>query len=343
MTFTWPWALLGLVAVPALGVAWARLRSARQARRAALARQGLVSRDMRPADGRPGGARLALVGPLLVLAALGVLVVALARPVAAVAEPRREGTVVLAFDVSTSMAATDVRPSRLGAAQAAAKRFVAQQPASVRIGVVAFGGSGIVTQRPTTDRTDVVAAIDRLRADGQTSLGGGMLAALGAIAGRPVVLPPDPESGAGTGTQPGPGTTEPGVGYYGGTAIVLLTDGENTGGPDPQQVADLTSTAGVRIDPIGLGTPQGTVLQIDGFSVATALDEQTLRQIATTTGGTYRSAADAASLGAVYDSIELAWHVRTVPHEVTSLAAGLGALLLLAGVGTTLVREGRVI
>ncbi|EWT04500.1 hypothetical protein N864_12115, partial [Intrasporangium chromatireducens Q5-1] len=151
-------------------------------------------------------------------------------------------------------------------------------------------------------------------------------------------------SGGGSGgVSGGQAPSETPVGYYGGTAVVLLTDGEDTGGPDPREVADLASTAGVRVDPIGLGTPQGTVLQVDGFSVATALDEPALRQIAKTTGGTYWSAADAGSLAAVYDSIELAWHVRTVPHEVTSLVAGLAALLLLAGVATTVVREGRVV
>jgi Ca-activated chloride channel family protein len=348
MTFTWPWALLALVAVPVLWLALRRLRRARTARQEALARQGLVLAD----SGR-GGRHLGLLGPSLVLTALALLVVALARPVAAVAEPRREGTVILAFDVSTSMAATDLQPTRLAVAQAAARRFVEQQPASVRVGVVAFGATGVVAQRPTTDRTDVVAAIDRLRPEGQTSLGGGLLAALGAIAGHPVALPTDPAGspggsarvrggvsggGAGGGSQP-----ETSLGYYGGTAIVLLTDGEDTGGPDPLGAADLASTAGVRVDPVGLGTPQGTVLQIDGFAVATALDEQALRRIATITGGTYRSANDAASLAAVYDSIELAWHVRVVPHEVTYLVADLAALLLLAGVGTSVAREGRVI
>ncbi|EWT01764.1 hypothetical protein N864_20665, partial [Intrasporangium chromatireducens Q5-1] len=153
----------------------------RDGRRAALARQGLVL-------AASGGRRWGWLGPALVLGALALLVVALARPVASVAEPHREGTVILAFDVSTSMAATDVRPTRLGASQAAARRFVERQPAGVRIGVVAFGGTGVVTQRPTTDRGDVLAAIDRLRAEGQTSLGGGLLAALGAIAGHPVAL-----------------------------------------------------------------------------------------------------------------------------------------------------------
>ncbi len=125
-----------------------------------------------------------IVAPVLLLAALAVLIVALSRPVAAVAQPNREGTVVLAFDVSGSMAADDVRPTRLEAAKAAARGFVEQQPASVRIGVVAFGGTAIVTARPTDDRAAVLAAVNRLQPQGDTSLGEGILGSLSAIAGR---------------------------------------------------------------------------------------------------------------------------------------------------------------
>jgi Ca-activated chloride channel family protein len=242
--------------------------------------------------------------------------------------------VILAFDVSTSMAATDLKPTRLEAAKAAARAFVEKQPTSVRLGVVAFGGTGLVTERPTEDRAAVLAAVNRLHPQGDTSLGGGMLGALSAIAGKPITKLADAESG----TQ-----EESGIGYYGGTAIVLLTDGENTTGPDPRQVADLASAAGVRIEPIGLGTPAGAVLEVDGFSIATALDATTLKAIADTTGGTYREADDAASLAAVYDSIELNWTMRTIPHEVTSLVAALAALLLAAGATIAVLRQGRVV
>jgi Ca-activated chloride channel family protein len=327
MTLTWPWALLGLLVLPPLLVAYRRLLAQREQRRLDLAAQGLV------AVGAPRRDRWRHVGPALLVAALALMLVSLTRPVAAVAEPRREGTVVLAFDVSTSMAATDLAPTRLDAAKAAARTFVERQPSTVRLGVVAFGGTGIVAQRPTDDRAAVLAAIARLRPQGETSLGDGILASLSAIAGRPVKAG-DAEQGSTDGSD---------IGFYGGTAVVLLTDGENTGGSDPAEIADLASAAGVRIEPIGLGSTAGTVLQVDGFSVATKLDETGLRRIAETTGGTYRQASDAASLAAVYDAVEPTWTVRSVPREVTSLVAAAAALLLLAGAVVTVLRQGRVV
>ena len=327
MTLTWPWALLGLLLVPVIVMGFRRLLRRQEERRGELARQGLVV-SVPPRD------RWARLAPALLVAALVVLVVAMTRPVAAVAEPHREGTVVLAFDVSTSMSATDIKPTRLEAAKAAARQFIDKQPPSVRLGVVAFGGTGLVTERPTTDKATVLAAVNRLDAQGETSLGGGLLGALSAIAGRPITKVDTSESGS---------DQESDIGYYGGTSIILLTDGENTTGPDPRDVADLTSAAGVRIEPIGLGTPEGAVLQVDGFSIATALDKAALEDIAKATGGTYREADDAASLAKIYDSIELNWTMRTVPHEVTSLVAALAALLLAAGATISVLRQGRVV
>ena len=327
MTLTWPWALLGLLLVPVVVTGFRRLLRRQEERRGELARQGLVVSV-------PQRDRWARLAPALLVAALVVLVVAMTRPVAAVAEPRREGTVVLAFDVSTSMSATDIKPTRLEAAKAAARQFIDKQPPSVRLGVDAFGGTGLVTESPTTAKSAVLAAVNRLDAQGETSLGGGLLGALSAIAGRPVTKVATSESGS---------NEESDIGYYGGTSIVLLTDGENTTGPDPRDVAELTSAAGVRIEPIGLGTPEGAVLQVDGFSIATALDKALLQDIADATGGTYREAGDAASLAKIYDSIELNWTMRTVPHEVTSLVAALAGLLLAAGATISVLRQGRVV
>lgn len=328
MTLLWPWALLGLLALPVLAAAYRRLLAAQRERREALARQGLVVTN------RAGRIRLRHLAPVLLVTSLALMVLALTRPVASIAEPRREGTLVLAFDVSTSMSAKDVKPTRLDAAKVAARSFVEKQPANVKLGVVAFGGTGVITQRPTTDKAAVLAAVNRLRPQGETSLGGGILGSLSAIAGKPIQAPGDAESGN-QGETP--------MGYYSGTAIVLLTDGENTSGPDPADLADLASSAGVRIDPIGLGSPEGTVLQVDGFSIATALDDESLKEIAETTGGTYREAADAESLARVYDSIELNWTVRTTPREVTSVVAALATLMLLLGAVVAVLRQGRVV
>jgi Ca-activated chloride channel family protein len=331
MTFSSPWMLVALAAVPALIVGYRRMLRGQAQRRADLAALGLVT----PTPTRPERARH--VVPVLFVAAFTLMLLALARPVASVAEPRREGTVILAFDVSTSMAAKDTKntaSTRLEDAKAAARGFVDKQPSSIRMGVVAFGGSGLVVQQPTTDKNEVLSAINRLAPQGDTAIGRGILTSLGAIAGKAIAAPTDTEGG---------NPDETPIGYYGGTAIVMLTDGENTVEPDPLELADLVSAAGVRIYPIGLGSTSGTVLEVEGFSIATALDEDTLKQIARTTGGTYYSAADTGALAQVYDSIELTWTSRTVPHEVTSLVAALATLLLLVGAGLSVLRSGRVI
>jgi Ca-activated chloride channel homolog len=331
MTFTWPGMLFALAVVPVLVVGYRRMLRGQASRRADLATLGLIT----PTSTRPARARH--LAPLLLGAALTLMLLALARPVASVAEPRREGTVILAFDVSTSMGAKDTKdtaPTRLEGAKAVARGLVDRAPSSVRVGVVAFGGSGLVTQQPTTDKGEVISAINRLAPQGNTSIGLGILTSLGAIAGKVITVPGDSEGG---------NPSETPIGYYGGTAIIMLTDGESTDGPDPLELADLASTAGVRIYPIGLGTTTGSVLEVDGFSIATALHEDVLKQIAHTTGGAYYSAADASRLAQVYDSIELTWTSRTVPHEVTSLVAALASLLLLAGAGLAVLRSGRVI
>ena len=335
MTFVWPWMVAAaLVTAPSLLVGYRRMLRGQAQRRADLAALGLVT----PAPTRPDRARH--VVPVLLGVALTLILLALARPVASVVEPRREGTVILAFDVSTSMAARDARataPTRLEHAKAAVRGFIDKQPSSIRTGVVAFGDSALVVQQPTTDKNKVLSAVNRLTPQGNTAIGRGILTSLGAIAGKVITAPSETAD-----TERGSSGETP-IGYYGGTAIVLLTDGENTGEPDPLELADLASAAGVRIFPIGLGSAGGSVLQVDGFSISTALHEDTLKKIAQTTGGTYHPAADASALARVYDSIELTWTSRTVPREVTSLVAALATLLLLAGAGLSVLRSGRVI
>lgn len=328
MTFEWPMLLLSLVAVPLLVIAYRAQQRRRDERRAHLAAEGLVA----SAAGRPD--RWRHVAPLLLLTALTLLLASLARPSATVAEPRREGTVILAFDVSTSMAAKDLAPTRLDAAKAAARTFVAKQPASIRLGVVAFGDSAVISQQPTNDRNEVLAAIDRLAPQGGTALGRGIVSAISAIAGKPISVDETGQDGTAGGDD---------IGYYGSAAVVLLSDGENTTEPDPLVLAELASTAGVRIFPIGLGSPRGTVLEVDGFQISTRLDEATLKQIADTTDGTYYAASDTAALGKVYSSINLTWTARTERREITSWFAAAAAVLLLLGAGVSVVRSGRVV
>jgi Ca-activated chloride channel family protein len=328
MTFIWPWMLLSLLLVPLLVREYRRLVRRRADRRAELAAVGLV------APRAVSSGRRRYVPPVLFLAALTLLLIGLARPEATVAEARREGTVVLAFDVSGSMAATDMTPSRIEAAKAAARTFVRRQPSTIRIGVVAFGDSGLITQQATTDRATVLAAIDRLTPQGGTALGRGIQTSLSLIAGKTVQLNDDNGSIEANGQD---------LGYHGSAAVILLSDGENTSGPDPLEVAQVASTAGVRVYPIGLGSPQGTVMEIDGFQVATALDEPLLRRIASTTDGEYFPAADQQALAKVYRSIDPLWTVHARWIEVTGLFAVAAALLLLSGVGLSFAWFGRVI
>lgn len=335
ISFAWPWLLTTLLAVPVLVVSYRRLLRQRAARRARLAELGLVVGGAAGSSTSTTTGRRRHVAPILFLGALTLLLVGLARPQASVAQPRREGTVVLTFDTSGSMAATDLAPSRMEAAKAAARTFVDRQPAQIRIGVVSFGDNGLITQQPTTDRVAVRAAIDRLTPGGGTAIGRGIQSALSAIVGKPVLL----EEGSGGSVEP----QGPDLGYSRSAAVVLLSDGENTTDPQPGPLADLASIAGVRIYPIGLGTAAGTVLEVDGFQVATALDEATLQRIAEVTDGRYFTAADEQSLQQVYSSIDLRWTVVSTPIEVTGLFAGAAALVLLLGAGLSWRWYGRVI
>lgn len=332
MTVEWPWLLLGLLVVPLAVWRYRRLLRVRAARRAELAALGLVA----PAATASGWRRH--LPPALFLVALALLLTALARPAAVVPQPHREGTVILAFDVSASMAADDIAPTRMEAAKAAARTFVQRQPPAVRVGLVAFGGTGLVGQEPTSDRNRVLAAIDRLQPDGGTSLGRGLQSSLSAIVGQPVLLAQPTD-----GTAPGVEPQGPDLGYHGSGAIVLFSDGENTSDPDPLEVAELASSAGVRVYPIGFGRPEGSVLEIDGFQVATALDEPMLREIAARTDGQYFTASDERSLAGVYDAVQLAWTVRTEPIELTAVLAAVAGLLILVGIGLSITWFGRAV
>jgi Ca-activated chloride channel family protein len=260
---------------------------------------------------------------------------AFGRPELSVGLPHMEGTVILAFDVSNSMRAEDLEPTRIDAAKSAARAFVERQPDSVEIGVVAFSDGGLVTQPPTTAKADVLAAIDRLSPLGATSLGQGLFTAINAIAGDPIAVDPAALSTSDLESLD--------IGYYGHGAIVLLSDGENTSDPDPLAIAELASVAGVRVYPIGVGSSQGTVVDLDGFSVATALDEAVLTEIAEGTGGTYFRAEDASALAEVYDSIDLRLTTEAERTEVTAAVTGASIVLLVLGAALSLVWFGRLV
>ena len=258
--------------------------------------------------------------PLLFLTALALLLLAVARPQATVPVPKATGTVILAFDVSNSMAAEDIAPSRLAAAQAAAVEFVRAQPSTVDIGVVAFGQGAQTTQLPTAEHEAAIAAINRLNVAGGTSLGQAILGSLTVIVGKSVGLP-DPT-----------GTTPPAdLGYWGSATIVLLSDGEDTGGPDAVAAAELAAAAGVHIETIGVGTVEGATIEVDGYQVSTALNEELLTEVAETTSGSYHRAENAQALGAVYKSLDLRIHTENESIELTGAAVLVAVLLLTAG------------
>jgi Ca-activated chloride channel homolog len=324
-----PWMLLWLACVPTLVLTygWAlRLRAQRSAR---LASEGLVQTA---ASQRVRSQRH--IPFALFAAALALVCFALARPTVSVALPERQGTVILAFDVSNSMRADDLEPSRIEAAKQAAMAFVERQPRTIRIGVVTFGDGGVTALRPSKVKADVLAAIKRLSVGGGTSLGQGLYTSLAAIAGKPLTID---ESAL----ERDDGAVD--IGFFGSSAIVLLSDGENTSRLNPLRLAEVASTAGVRIHAIGVGTEEGTVVEIEGFSIATALDEGLLMKIAEVTDGTYEQASDAAVLNRIYESIDLELKRVDERREVTALFAAASGLLLALGSVLSIAWFGRVI
>ncbi len=336
MSFIWPPMLVLLLAIP-VGVALYVVRERRRrARLMALGDLTIASTAGRP---RPSAVRRRLPAALVV-AGLTVLVLAMARPQSVVSVPRFEGTVILSFDVSGSMAATDVEPSRMEAAKTAARTFVAGQPPSILIGVVAFSDSGFSMLVPTEDETQVLAAIDRLGPERGTSIARGIMSSLTAIG----AADQDPEAGYYTSRSPDPAPLPPVVpaGTSVPAAIVLLTDGENTVSPDPLEAAQAAADRGVRIFTVGIGTEAGTTLDVEGFQVHSRLDEPVLQAMSEMTGGAYVRVADPAELTAIYDEIETRFVTRAEEMEVTSLFAGAGVLILMAGAIAGFVWLGRL-
>ena len=318
MTFLEPYVLVA--AVPVTACAIAGYVTLQRRRTAALTAAGFPE---------PRTLRRHLPYALL-LAALPILLVGLARPEAELAVPRVAGTVLLAFDVSNSMAADDVAPSRLAAAQAAAKGFVEEQPDSVDVGVLLFGDQALLTQAPTDDHAAALAAIGRLKPGGGTSLGEAILVALGTVTGKQVSLP--------AGGEPAPQ-----LGYWPSATIVVFSDGQNTGGPDAAAAAELAAAAGVRIQAVGVGTAQGATVEVDGYQLGTALDEALLTTVAQVTGGAYQQSGDAQALADTTKSIDLRLTTKKEPVELTAPFAGAGLLLLLAGAWAGLRRHGRIV
>jgi Ca-activated chloride channel family protein len=328
-------ALLAVGLLVAAGLAWAAVAVARR-RAAALASAGVTAAS----PGQGPGRRARLGGVWFTIAGVAVLAIALAGPAASVPVSHASGTVILAMDVSGSMAATDVAPSRLAAAKQAALSFINAQPASVDIGVVAFQQGGLEAALPAADHSTAAAAVRRLKAGGGTSLGDAILASLSAITHKTVAF--------------GRGGSAPDIGFWPSATIVLFSDGQDeagatdgggAGGPDTSAdaAASVAQKAGVHIDTVGVGTTAGTTVEVDGYHLFTALDVATLRSISQASGGTYHPASDASELNGIASSIDLRLTVTNEPLPLAGAFIALALALLAAGAVLTVIRSGRVV
>lgn len=317
MSFIWPEMLLTLLLVPVAVFLFWLARRKREEDFLRLGTLGIVGkadqRQLRRAQSIPR---------LIFLSGIAILLFSTARPEMVLSLPRIEGTVILAFDVSASMAAEDFEPTRMDAAKTAAKSFVLGQPESVQIGIVSFSEGGLIVQTPTDDRDAILATIDRLVPQSGTSIGQGILMSLTALG--------DPEPVE-------RGVFAPGV-------ILMLTDGENISPrPDPLEAAQFAIERGVRIYTVGVGSPDGITMNIDGFQIFTSLNEDALKEIAQLTEGEYFNAETEEDLTSIYENVELQFVANPKKTEVTSLLAGISMIVLMIGAGLSLIWFGRIV
>jgi Ca-activated chloride channel homolog len=320
MSFIWPLMLFSLMLLPILAMAYLLLQ---RRRRRIAARYSSMGFNLQ-SGGRTLGFRRH-VPAILFLVAISILLVALARPQSDILIPRLEGTIILAFDVSNSMGADDIEPTRLEVAKTTAREFVEAQPSTIEIGVVTFSEGGFSTQSPTNNRDEVLRAIDRLALQRGTSVARGIEAGLNIILadeeGESLTL--------GERSDTEPMTFPPGT--FDSSVIVLLSDGENTSDPDPLEMAQEAANLGVRVHAVGIGTREGAVLNLDGFTVRSHLEEETLQQIAQLTGGFYQAAPSEDELRVIYENLTPEIVVESEKMEVTSIFAGVGVLVMLLG------------
>lgn len=340
MMFLWPDILLMLLAVPAL-VGLYVITEDRQ-RNAALKYGGLRTGGLRSRIGRH-------VTPLMFLLGLVGLIMGAARPVSLISLPSQQKTVILAMDVSGSMDATDISPTRLAASQQAAREFIDAQPPGVRIGIVSFAGTASLVQSVTANRAEALSAIDRFYLQPATAIGSGILVSLQAIFPgvrfdldssdpRPGTSGTDAEQGARKHTATA-GTSGSGA----SAAIILLTDGQTNSGPDPVRSARMAAERGVRIFTVGVGTEAGEIVGGEGWYAHVRLDEKALRSIAETTGGEYFQAESANELKKVYRALNERLVMEKERIEIAALFLGVASIVLVVSALLALTRFGRVL
>jgi Ca-activated chloride channel family protein len=344
--FLWPEMLWLLAAVPVMVAGYVALL--RRRKKAALRYASLTI--VKEALGTGQSVRRH-VPPLLLLLALTALLVAIARPVAVVTLPSQHETVILAMDVSGSMRATDVKPNRLAASQAAAKAFIAEQPQTTRIGVVSFAATASLVQTPTRNREDIIASIDRFQPQRGTAIGSGIIVSLATLfpdAGidvssllygrnawrsRALDQAREPEKKEFKPVPPG---------SYNAAAIILLTDGQRTTGPDSLEAAKMAADRGVRVFTVGVGTKEGETIGFEGWSMRVRLDEETLKQIANLTHGEYFHAGTATDLVKVYKTLNSRLVLEQKEIEITALWSAAAAVTVLLAAALSLLWFNRI-
>lgn len=349
MTFLWPTMLWLGVLIPVVVAAYVLMQRRRKKQALRYARLALV----RNAQGAAPRLRRHLP-PVLMLVALALMIVAIARPASVISLPYQYETVILAIDASGSMRAADVAPTRIAAARAAARNFIAAQPRDTRIGVVAFAATASVVQTPTLNRDDILAALDRIQLQKGTAIGSAILVSLKLI--FPDVefdlrsANPRPggarEAQRGASLDPAPGgkaAEKPPPGSFKSAAIVLLSDGQTTAGPDPFESAKMASERGVRVFTVGVGTLAGEVLGAEGWSMRVRLDEEALKNIAATTKAEYFHAETATDLTSIYQALTARLVFEKRATEITALFAAAAAALALLSALLSLLWFNRIL
>jgi len=334
VSFQWPELLWFLAVLPLLALFYAWLQRRRKRLALKYANLSLV----REAMARGAGWRRH-VPPVLLLVAIALMIVATARPEGEMLLPTRQETVILAIDVSGSMKATDVLPTRLAAAQEAARAFVNDLPRTTKVGIVAFAGTASLVQPPTNAKEDLLAAIDRFQLQRGTAVGSGILVSLKTIVPdvefdlRSQNPRPKPDGARPLGSdstkerKAPPPPVEPGT--HETAVIVLLTDGQTTTGPDPVESAKMAAERGVRVYTVGVGTPKGEIIGAEGWSMRVRLDEDALKNISNLTRGEYFYAGDAGDLKKVYESLSTRFSFEKKAIEVTAVFAAAAAVLTI--------------
>jgi len=351
VTFVWPELLWLLLALPLLILGYVLVLRRKQRNALRYANLTIVKGAI------GGGYRFRRhLPPLLFLFALALMIVAVARPSAVVMLPSQHQTVILAMDVSGSMRAKDVEPSRLEAAQSAARAFIADLPSSTRVGIVSFAATASVVQSPTENREDILGAIDRFQLQRGTAVGSGILVSLKIIfpdiefdlrASNPRPSP-SRETGRGVSLDQAPKSDKAAFkpvppGSYGNAVIILLTDGQTTTGPDPIESARMAADRGVRVYTVGIGTTKGELLGAEGWSMRVRLDEQSLKSIANITQGDYFYAGTAADLKKVYETLNATVVLEKKEQEITALFAAAAAAIALTAAALSLMWFSRIL